>query len=62
MQHQSITLTSVLLVLTVALSEQTLSYTLLSSEGPQPSARFDGTIAYDTSTRASQAGVSVFVR
>ena len=29
------------------LSAQSLSYSLLGSDGPQPSPRFDGTIAYD---------------
>jgi uncharacterized protein (TIGR03437 family) len=49
--HRSLTLASALLVFTTALPAQTLSYTLLSSEGPRPSARFDGTIAYDPSAR-----------
>jgi hypothetical protein len=48
---RNLTLTSLLLALATTLPAQTLSYTLLSSAGPQPSPRFDGTIAYDPSTR-----------
>lgn len=39
------------LLLTVTMQGQPLSYSQLRTDGPQPSARFDGTIAYDPSAR-----------